>query len=71
VDGFGELTGAPGQPWGWRRIRQVFELGVGALAGCAKFRVGAVGLFLRAGLFFPRTDLCVRGTLVALVSQSD
>jgi len=61
-----------GQQRSLRRMCQGFELGVRALAGCAEFRVGAVGLFLGFWLVpAPVRDLRVATSLVALAGQGD
>src|SRR6185437_1946623 len=72
VDGLGELSGAPGAAAEFAKDSPGLELGVRALAGCAQFRVGAVGLFLGFGLVpAPVRDLRVGASLVTLVSQGD
>jgi hypothetical protein len=72
VDGLGELAGAPGAAAELSEDVPVFELGVRALAGCAEFGVGAVGLLLGFRLVLPAVrDLRVRASLVTLVGQGD
>ncbi len=72
VNGLGELSGAPGAAAELAEDAPGFELRVGAFAGCAEFRVGAVSFFLRFWLVpSPVRDLRVRGALVALVGQGD
>jgi hypothetical protein len=72
TDPLGELTGAPGAAAELAEDPPGLELRVGALAGCAEFRVGPVCFF--PGFRFvlaPVRDLGVRGALVALIGQGD
>src|SRR5215470_9838744 len=50
VDGFGDLSGAPGATAEFAQDSLGLELRVGTLAGGAQLRVGGVGGFLRGGL---------------------
>src|SRR2546421_6974641 len=53
VDGFGELSGAPGAAAELAQGAPGFELGIGALAGSAQPGMSPAGLFLRGGLVPP------------------
>lgn len=53
MDGLGEFPGAPGAAAELAEDLPSLELGVCPFTGCAEFRVGAVGLFLRFRLFLP------------------
>jgi hypothetical protein len=46
VDGFGELSGAPGAAAEFAQDFPGLELGIRALAGCPEFRVRLTGLLL-------------------------
>jgi hypothetical protein len=52
VDGLGELPGFPGAAAEFLEDLPGLELGIRALARCAEFRVGAVGVFLGLRLVF-------------------
>ena len=68
VDCPGELSSTPGAAAELAEDSPGLELGVGALAGRAEFRVRAVGLFLGFRLVLSSVrDLRVRAALVALM----
>src|SRR5262249_16936192 len=72
-DGFGDLACAPGAEAEFTQDAPVFELGVGALAGAAQFRVGGVCGFL-GGRLVPgpvRGEDVPASAGVALVGQHD
>jgi hypothetical protein len=55
-----------------RSLRSTFHVLSWAFAGCAEFRVGAVGFFLRLRLVLPAVgDLRPGAALAALVGQGD
>src|SRR5579862_7956964 len=72
VDCLGKLAGAPGAAAELAEDPPCLQLSVRALAGCAEFRMGAVGFLLRFRLVLPAVgNLRPGAALIALIGQGD